>query len=313
MSRTLTWADLFATGSLVDLDVSMWDGLVRIRPADLGIPETDEVKRALTFGHERLVGKAALQEIRDHCYNARRKIDDYTLAFDLIPGSRFIPKSQREALHKFLEDAHGKFQAAANKFLAGYAEERRKQQEVLRKALLAATDGQVEIVDRAMARITALYPGETTLRYKFNMTWQFFSIAAPQDGTASSDGSAEGDALRRSLGGMVDKLRERLAAKVHAIMDLAQKGGRITAKTYNSANRLLDRLVELNVFGDPGLSETIAAVRLALNTAQSSENGAAALVTGLQNVEAKMTKSRDEAIKAVSDRIVGMADRRLQL
>jgi len=77
----LTWGDLFCNGSLIDLDVRIWDGLVRLKAEDLGIPDTENVKTALTFGHERLVPKASLQEIRDKAYQARNTVDGASIPF----------------------------------------------------------------------------------------------------------------------------------------------------------------------------------------------------------------------------------------
>ena len=309
---SLTWADLFATGSLIDLDVSMWDGLVRIRPEDLGIPRTDAVRKALTFGHERLVSKVSLQEIRDLAYQGRCVIDNHTLAFDLIPGSRFIPKAHRDSVDEQLKALRVKFNSAVNKFVNNYSDERKNQTKTVREALMQATGGDIDTVNLAMNRIEAQYPLETKLRSKFAIGWRVYSMAAPQDGTGASDGESEGNAIRHSVEQMVDNLRTKLTDKVKAIAELAARGGRITAKTFNSANRVFERLSELNVFGDAGLTATLSNIKNVLNAAQASENSGEALKV-LETVSTELAASRDEAINAVSKRIVGMAERKMEL
>ena len=306
-SQALTWADLFANGSLIDLDVRMWDGLLRLKPSDLGIDASNEsVQQALTFGHERLVAKSALEAIRESAYQARKAVENNTIGFDLIPGSRFIPKGNRDGLQYELDELAQEFRAGVNKFLQDYGQHRSQQQQVIREALMVAT-GDAAVVERAVSRIISEYPSEGDLSEKFSIGWHFFSIASPQDGTRGNEGSA----LRKSIEEMIDSLRSKLVERVQGILELVNRGGKITQKTFNSASALCERLQKLNVFGDPGLSIVIGQVRNALEAAANSETAAESLKDGLGSVEDELARSREQAIEAVAHRLAGQGERRL--
>jgi len=202
------------------------------------------------------------------------------------------------------------FMAAVNKFLEEYAKNSRKQQEVLFKALMDAS-GDETVAERALTRLRGLYPTQQDLREKFDLFWRTYSIASPQDGT--SDGT-EGNVIKEEIEAMIDKLRERLTEKVKSIMALAERGGKITAKTYNSASKICDRIMSLNMFGDAGLTAAIAAVRQAVSNAANLDNGAAeSLKNGLAHVEEELIKSREEAIAKAAERLAGRAERRMEL
>lgn len=305
----LTWADLFCNGSLIDLDVKVWDGLVRLKAEDLGIPDTEEVKTALTFGHERLVPKGSLQEIRDKAYQARSEVDRFSIPFKLVPGSRYLPLSSRKELVEKLEVFKNQFLAAVNKFLEDYETNSAKQQEVLLKALTDASKNEA-VAERALARLRGLYPTNQELHEKFDLLWRTYSIAAPQDGTA--DGT-EGNAIKEEIESMIDKLRERLTEKVKSILELVSRGGKITAKTYNSATKMCDRIMSLNMFGDAGLIAAVAAIREAVSAASNQEDGAGeTLKNGLEHVEEELIRSREEAIAKAAERLAGRAERRME-
>ena len=305
-SDALTWADLFVNGSLIDLDISTWDGLVRGLPEDLGIAQTDELKDAMTFGHERLVPSTALQGIRDAASRARRIVEGHTIPFDLVPGSRFSPRSLRQPLLDALAKVRTEFQLAVNLFLEKYESYRLEHRDTLHKALLQASKRQ-DVADAALARIVALYPTMETLRVSFNMTWNLFSIAAPRDG---ADGAEQASQIAAEIGHMVDKTREQLTTKVGEIMALATRGGRITEKTYNSALRFCERVERLNIFCDVGLQHAVARVRSAIESAKGTQEPGPALTAGLDTVQGELSKSREAAINNAAATLAGQSVRR---
>lgn len=307
----LTWADLFSSGTLIDLTVGCWDALVKIKPSDLNIPNTDEIRAALTWGHERLISKEALQPIKDVAYEARKLVDAYSIPFKLIPGSRFIPKANRVKLNAELEELKERFRDAVNQFVAHYEKHSVEQQKVLRQALLSAAKS-AAAADDAMNRIIGHYPGREEVHKKFSLDWHLFSLAAPRDGEAV--GKNEGESIRDQLGEMVDEVRTQLVDKVRSILKLTSQGGKISARTYNSARRLCDKLEALNVFNDSGLDLAIKSIREALTEASAAgDNARRALSNGLGGVEEELEKSRDDAIKAAADRLVGASKRRMEL
>jgi len=307
----MTWADLFITGSLIDLDVAVWDCLTKIHPSDLGIPKTEAVKKGLTFGHERLIAKDKLDPLRKLEGEARRIIEKHTLPFKLIPGSRFTPRTNRKPMLEKLDDIRERFYAAVKEFMAGYEQNKRDQMEVLRQALAEAS-GSHSVADAAMDRIGWRYPGKETVRARFSIGWTMHSIAPPIDGQ-DVDAQKQGNAVRDSIVQMIDNVRQRLSEKVASIVELASTGGKITARTYNSATALCDRLEAMNIFHDSGLTNALARVRNAINQAADADNSATVLADGLGGVEKELTASREQAILDAMNSLTGKGARRMDL
>jgi len=310
---SVTFADLFSQGSLCDLDVSTWAGLARVKPTDLGIPKTAAVAKALTFGHERLVAKSMLDPIRRHETDARKLLDENSIPFPLVQGSRYIPKARRTEIEAKLEELRGKFNAAVETFAAGYEAHRTEMRGTLRKAITDAAKDAAGI-DGTMARLEGLYPSQEGVKNLFSMSWRFFSIAPPQDGTLA-DG--ETNAVEEAIEDMIKRLREEVAEKMTDMLALVARGGKLTQKTYNSAKAVCDRLESLNIFGDAGLAEAINKLRAVVNqaAAHGSDRTSAGnvLAEGLAPIKEALAKSADEAVKAAAERITGKGLRRMGL
>ena len=306
----VTWTDLFNQGTLCDLDVSVWAGLVRVKPEDLGIEKTDAVAKALTFGHERLVSKGKLQPIRTQEHEARKALDAFSITFPLIEGSRYVPRARHSELEAKLTEIKVKFDEAVVKFIEDYDEHRVKMRETLRTAIRdAAKDPSV--VETTLRRIEGKYPSHETLREKFNLTWRWFSVAAPQDGTVNGQGSI----VDETIGEMVGKLRQEIDAKMGDVIDLCVRGGKLSMKTYNSARTCLDRLESLNVFGDQGLARAITRMRETVSRAIDAgpDNASEVLVGGLNPVREELSNSVEEAVAQAAKRLTGGGKRKLSL
>lgn len=306
--EALSWADFFTNGSLIDMDASQWDGLLRLLPEDLGIARTDAVKSAITFGHERLVPKDSLMFIRGVVGLAREAIDESTIPFKLVPGSRFLPKNRRESLNERLTHLKGEFDKQVNDFLAKYEQIRADHRPVLKEALEEASTSALAAA-KALERIEGCYPSAAELREKFQLEWRIFSIAEPKDGTPSEQSGA----IMKEIENMVDRLRQQLTEKVKDIMELAGRGGKITAKTYRSALKVCERIDRLNFFADQGLRDAVEAVRRAVTAAQSSEDPGGGLTKGLETVSEELVRSREEAIASAARMMTGQAERRFGL
>lgn len=306
----LTWEDLFSQGTLVDLDVGVWSGLARLLPGDLGIPKTDEVRTALTFGHERLVSKAFLQPIRDAEQAARQAVDDVSITFPLIRGSRYVPRKNREKLEARLVQIRIDFSAAVTKFLTEYQKHRTEMAGTLRQALATAAKSSM-FVDAAMARLTEKYPTEATLGNLMYMKWRYLAITAPKDGAAAA---GEVDAVNEAIGDIVGGLRREVQSKLDDVLALVARGGKITAKTFNSAKRTIDRIASLNVFGDAGLAAAVEKFRAVIDAAAGDKTGDKAgeiLAHGLDPVKAEIAKDVDAAVKAAAARLTGASTRKM--
>lgn len=306
--KKLTFEDLFSQGTLIDLDVGIWAGLARIVPQDLGIPKTEAVSRALTFGHERLVSKSYLQPLRDCEQAARNAVDNVSIAFPLIKGSRYVPRKNRERLEAELQKIRLRFQAAVTTFLAGYAQHKTEQADALRKALVTvAKNG--EYVEPAMHRLAEKYPTPTALGQLMYMHWRYLAISAPKDGETAGD---EVNAVHEAITDIVGGLRKEVQTKLDDVLALVAKGGKITAKTFNAAKRTLDRIAGLNVFGDEKLAEAVEKFRKVIDAAAGAKGTAGEILAhGLDPIKAEVAKDLDAAVKNAAARLTGAGTRKL--
>ena len=306
MANKLTWEDLFSQGTLVDLDVGIWAGLARVLPGDLGIPKTEAVQRALTFGHERLVSKSYLQPLRDLEQAARAAVDNVSITFPLIKGSRYVPRKNRQKLEAELAGIKVEFEAAVAAFLTGYEQHKAEQNIQLRKALMTAAKDPAA-VDGAMARLAGKYPGVQALAGLNFMTWRYLAITAPKDGEAAT---GEVNAVTEALTDITKGLRKEVEDKLAEVLALCARGGKITAKTYNSAKRVLDKIAGLNVFGDAKLAEAVEKFRQVIDGASDAADAGAVLVAGLEPIKAEIAKDTAAAVEAAAKRLTGAASRK---
>jgi len=310
----LTFADLFSQGSLCDLDISEFAGLTRTRPEDLGITRSEAIRAALTFGHERLVSKDYLKPIRTVAHEARKLLDENSIPFPLVQGSRYIPKAKRDQIDKQLQKLSGQFSAEVQKFCEGYEAHKKEMLVKIREALSQAARN-TDAVNSAMQRIEAQYPSVAGAHSKFSLRWKWFSISPPQDGTLA-DG--ESNAVEECLESMVNRLRAEVDEKMTDVLTLVAKGGKLTQKTYNSAKSVCDKIESLNIFGDKKLSEAINKMRQVIDRAanfetdQQKEQGEI-LVAGLQPLRDELAQSAADAMQAAADRMAGRGARRMSL
>src|SRR4051812_1170605 len=117
---TLGWNDLFFTGSVVDLAVSVWGARIQIKASDLGIEDSEEVRKALSLGSHRLVPPESLTAISAAAGKAQRAVDHHSLNFALIRGARYVPDTALPPLLEKLRVAREEFHGAVSAFLETY-------------------------------------------------------------------------------------------------------------------------------------------------------------------------------------------------
>jgi len=304
----LSWADLFLSGSLIDLDISFWDGLVRLRPEDLGIARTDDVKTALTFGHERLVSKGHLKALRDLAYEARKLVTENSVTFKLVPGARYLPKAKRADIDQRLERIRERFGVAVEKFCHEFPTYQEAMRGILRRAITDAAKHE-DVVEVTLQRLEGKYPSVDKLRKTFAISWKIFSIAAPQDGETTGD---EGSSVTEAVRDMIKELRGEVAAKTKDLLALVAKGGKLTERTWRSARAVCDRLESMNVFSDETLSAAITRLRTVVAQAAQRDDAGEVLSEGLNTIESDLNQNLEEAAQAAADRLTGRMTRRMR-
>jgi len=294
LSDEVGWADLFAAGSVFDLDVCQWDRMGSLRATDLGIDNTSEVKRSFTWGHVKLLPDEYIRPVRKLLTKAKSAMDLYTVPFPLIPGARFVPANSKKELENELRELQVQLEEELRKFEAGYdaavVAHRPTLEAGFREAAKTPQDAESSI-----ARLPSLYPTAQQARAKFSITWQSYSLASPQDGTFDGNVLKEAAQVRNALSSMLSELRKELEQRAQEVTELIARGGKVTEKTYNSVRRLCDRIDRVTqTFGDPVLVRASRALREAVNAAAADSDGKEGILTA--------------GIKAVTDELRGSVE-----
>jgi hypothetical protein len=300
----LTWDSVFLAGSLIDLDVGIWSGLTRLKPEDLGIAETPEVKAALQLGHERLIPKEALEEIFRIVWRARTNVELVSLRFTAVQGARFVPVQKREQLEQDLLGFQADFNEAVQNFLSEYEKHKAEMRPLIETALRQAAKSPQD-AEIGIARILNSYPSIEALQNKFKFCWRAFGISVPKDG-AKGGIIAETEDAREVVLNMVRQLREEATEKLTSVLQLLIRGGKFTSKTVNSVSEVCKRLKSLNFFQDEQLEA-------ALNQAMSILSGepGQSMITGLAQVGQSLKQESDENFKKIEESLIGLGKRKI--
>lgn len=302
----LSWEMLFAQGSLFDLTAGVWSARVRLKPQDLGIEDTAEVRKAINMAYARLVPKEAIEKINRLIWDARKEVEQCSIPFPLVQGASFVPKDQREVLEQKLSELKTQFDGQVAIFLARYDEYKKEMEPVIRKALQDAShNGDSE---KGVQRILSEYPPVEYIEHKFSFKWRAFAISAPIDGSiAGALESSTGD-VKDALATMVGGLRDEAIKKVGEITDLIVRGGKYSAKTINAARRVIDRLHGMNVLGDKQLESALDKLNVVLSDYKGDGN-----VASFEEVKAELQKDLDKAAEAAAEKLMSLGKRGVRM
>jgi hypothetical protein len=305
----MEWSDLFQSGSVVDLNVGYWRARVKITPEDLGIPNTDNVRAALNLGSHRLAPAEAFDGLHWAAGLATTAINKYTIPFALIRGARFVPNASLALLRGELEAARAAFGKAADAFVEKYDDTRTSMEPVLREALQAAAHSP-EAAEVALMRLRSKYPTAQDVRRSFKLRWDVYVLASPTAKEAREEARAATEQVRSVVREMVESLRNEVRDKVANLVRIVSKGGRLGDASIAAANRVIERVREMNrTVGDPGLRESLTVLAKLLN-ASRAEGDALALFQGLQAVEATLIADVDTAAAAAEAALMRVASKR---
>lgn len=311
----LTWSDLFTAGSMFNLHTGAWDRMATIKPTDLGVPDTDEVRQALTRLSMRLLPDEYIKPLRNIINGAKMKLESKTAYFPLIRGARFVPTSSREELENDLSAMRENLKRTVEDLIENYEKAKREQYPILVKAI-QTTAKTPESAQLLIARIPEFYPSSQSLRERFYIRWQVFSLSAPIDGAVGTDIEKEATDVKDALRRMLERLRKDLDKRVGEISDLVMNGGKITKRTYNSTTRLCDRIDSITkTLADPALIRASKALRSTVDAAGGIEDDSKArdlvLKDGLKEVALELQASVEAGMRAVEERLTGFGRRRL--
>lgn len=306
---TPSWSDLFLTGSIVDIEMSMWRARTKIKPEDLGIEDSAEVSKALSLGCHRLAPAKAFEELNLISGQAWRSLEYYSLHFAMIKGARYVPHTNLNTLLSKMRDYKREYMAAVDKFMQNYEKTKADMLPVIEKALKDAS-GNEETARAAFDRVRAEYPSSQEVRMKFGFRWSVYAIQSAKNESAKAAAEEEAESIKSVVRGMIEQLRGEVTKKITVLTELIGKGGKVPKQSIESARALILRIEGLNVMGDNELNEQTRALGRFLDALEDdSQNPSIAM--GLTDMKKNLEESIDVAVKEAEERLTGVGKRKL--
>jgi len=308
----LTWNDLFLSGSIVDLAVSKWRGRVHIKPADLGIENSDAVDKALTLGSHRLAPAEAYEKINALGVDAHKTVDRFSLSFGFIRGARYVPQQNLAQLADKLREIRAQWDAAVDEFVANYDGIKAQMLPILEQALRDAAKTP-EAARAALERLMGEYPPASVVRERFSLKWNVYAIQGAKREGASAALQTEAEAVKSIVRDMVTDLRNEVSGKLADVMQLIQKGGKLQPRSVESALAVLDHVDSVNVMGDETLAAQVKALRVALRGLEEGQRVPDATITNLEGIKQTLAADIEDAVKAAERKLTGVGQRKLKV
>lgn len=309
MKERITWKDLFTTGSLVSLQISQWTGITKLKPADLGLENTEEIKTALSsLGYERLVRKETIDPIRKTEMDSRRIVASLSIPFPLISGAFFIPQENREELEKKLAEQQENFYEMVTEFCENYDENLEEIKPILYQAILQITKKE-KIAAKAINRISNKAPSIMEIADKFLFDWNLFSIDVPRDEKVGEEADLVLDMVKQ----MSASLRQEVMDKVKNLIEITKKQTKrgyrkkISERSSQSAKDLIEKIRKLNVFGDKTLNFVLAELERAV--LYYVNDNRTAFENTLLTVKSAIEDTSKEAIEDIKSNLAGIGER----
>jgi hypothetical protein len=310
-ANELTWDALFYRGSIADLDINIWSAKLNLRPTDIDVADTPDVREALTLGTMRLAPKKAFDRILAIRRAALKDVENSSFNFPFLRGARYVPESKVTFLLEQLTFRKGQFDAAIERFSEEYGDTRAEMIPVIRKALL---DSGCEDIESAMARVNNEYP--TDIEAHFGFSWKMYAISGAKSAAGAEAATEETDQVKGILAEIVKQLRDEFAEKVSGIAKIIARGGKIPTTSIESAREVLKRVKEMNVFGDAELSNQVRAFEriLALDSVVGPDtNKVPGLAADLDKIQDVLKTSLDDAIANAEKKLTGLGNRRISM
>jgi len=313
----LTWNDLFTAGTLIDYSVHLWRARIQLKAEDLGVAKTEEVQKALSFGCHRLAPAESFEVINSIVRSFQKDIEEYSLAFPLLQGVRFVPDEQVKALQKKMDLRLREFNYAVNDFLEDYDINMQKMLIVIEQALNEAAKSP-QAAATALSRVISEYPSKQEVAKKFGLEWKLFSISMPMSKSAAQSAAMAMPQVTKAVTSMVEQLRSELAEKVGGLITLVQKvkeGKSRTkdgfdAKSKESALSVLAKVDRLNFFGDRILAEQTSVIRRML---ESDDCNPDRIAKDLNHVRSNLEGDIQAASAEAERKLTGIGRRKLQM
>lgn len=281
---------LFESGCLVDLNIHEWRPMAKLTPKEIGIPDTDSVRRALSLPSVRMLDKDHIAPIVRTGTELRRALEHMSIDFP-IRGMRFVPYHKYEEMENRLFEIKAKRFAAVDDFLKVYAEAREEGLATVKNAIMDATKNDIYITDQVLSELQDRFPDPSEMHELFRVSWTPVALASPNVGNVTAH-------VGQCVKDMLQNLRDQLDESAVNIGKLVQSGGKLHGRSAATARALCTRLRSLNVLGDEALDHAIAWYEGLITQA---ETGGPNIANELEDMRQALAETTEEAIAAAKE------------
>ena len=307
----LTWDALFYRGSIADLDVNVWGATLNLRPNDVDVNDTQDVREVLQLGKMRLAPKKAFDRILQIRRAALKDVENSSFNFPFLRGARYVPEAKVASLVERLNKRRADWDAAIFDFAEDYSTVRGEMLPVIRRAL---TDAGCRDIETAMARVESEYPKQ--IEAHFGFSWKMYAIAGAKSAAGAEVASEETAQVKGILREIVVQLRDEFAEKVKSVAAIIARGGRVPSTSIASCREVLNRVKTMNVFGDAELTNQVRAFERILGLSEVAidpKDLGQSLTPDLNAIQNTLQTSLDDAIRSAEQNLTGLGRRKIKV
>lgn len=241
-------ANIFEQGCLIQLNVSIWGGRIKLPSARLNVDADPALIKAIKY----LIDRDCLKPMEKERNAARSYVYGKTLPFP-IPGVHFIPKDLIRPVDQTLPEFQMRFNEKVSYFVNNF--------EIF--------------IQSAQLRLNQLFdPSEypTDIRSKFSFSWRFLVVDSPgRSGILTPEIYArEQEKFQRTIDEFNElamvTLRTRFSEMIdHAVERLSGEKKVFRDTLIGNIRQFLDDFRQLNIRNDRALEEQVTRCKLILD------------------------------------------------
>lgn len=298
---SITWDDLFQYGSLISVHFNQWSGSVRALPRDLGIDDNeDTLSKVLVSGRWFLVPRDAMKDFGAVKAAAVKIQNAYAHAFPAIRGAHWTTDGNVAQFVTAIQGLQPVFDNALSLFCHHLPTFRQQQYDVLHDTLLKACRGDVGARDRALSRLSALFPSESMVRSKFDFTYSVFTIQGKQGFTNLAGEAAE---VKNVISELIERARGEVMTRVQELSAMLTKHEALPPKSFEPTRRLIAKMRSLNFTNDDVLTEQLGVLEAIVAACEANTMTKDQLETSLTLVELSLQTPVEEAVERAEAKI----------
>lgn len=212
--------NIYKSGVIVDLSVSVWRAIAKLNPEEVGL-EKSEVPDQVYLGHKALMKREFFRETKSITFKAGSWLYQHSWSFP-VGQCRFVSYATLPKLLEKMREAETNFNAAVDRMVEEYGPRRAEMVEIFSKMF----DEMLEKVypngngDKAgakrklMAKLEDKYPTVGNLRSKFHFDFVVFEVAPSE-----FRGLSTTEAGDKAVTGVQQEYREKITQKLDAFSE----------------------------------------------------------------------------------------------